>query len=111
MPTTEQQFCTADGTSTNADDPERMIWDGMCSFWTDDWSLVGVAGDGTPVCHNCSAPGHQTAAKNWDEGVAKFEAEGNEGYTDFVNSLKNVCNGRQGASELWAKWKAEREQE
>ena len=81
-----------DGFSTNETDPERMIWDGQCTFWTDDWSKVKKAD--IPCCTNCSAVGHMTTAKNWFEGVDEFVSEGNPDYRKFIDGLKNKCMGR-----------------
>lgn len=103
------------GRKVGPDDPARMIWYGLCTYWTDDWNHV--AGNGVPHCPHCGSPGFIATARDWLEGALKFEAEGREGqgepgpkpgYVEFLSSFREVCSGRRGPNtldsyELWVK--------
>lgn len=92
---TEQKFLNDKG-STTADDPSRMIWYGMCGYWTDNWDSIGKVGSGIPCCPECLCPGCQVESKEWDEGAAAFQAKGNPGYVAFLADQKEQCHDEDG---------------
>ncbi len=101
-----------DGSRTTGDDPLRTIWDGMCTYWTDDWSQVETARDGTPLCSDCGCPGYQVTMEEFERSTAAFEAEGNPGYVEFVLGFKGTCKGRDGElGKLWAERQAKVQQD
>lgn len=78
------------GDPVDADDPQRGIWYGVCSFWTDDWNQL--LADGVPRCPECGSPGFITSAERWLEEIARFSRTNAE-YEAFVRSLKGTCRG------------------
>lgn len=73
-------------------DGAAEVWYGLCTFWTATWDTLSRTPNGIPCCPHCGSPGFQTSLENWDP--ARFEAEGNEGYGAFLESLREVCHGR-----------------
>jgi hypothetical protein len=94
------------GQPTYPDDPNRLIWYGMCTYWTDDWDHVAGGSGVIPHCPSCGSPGFQTTAHDWWHGAVRFEAEGRKGfsegphpgYVEFLGSVREVCTGRDGKS-------------
>lgn len=80
-----------DGTPTDENDLDRGLWYGACTYWTDDWSKLGAIPPGIPCCPHCNAVGFQTTAGKWFAGVAKYQAEGNPGYVNFVKQSAEQC--------------------
>jgi len=93
---------------------EQEIWYGFCTYWTDDWEALahhtvpeGAAiSSGIPCCPECKSPGYQMTLKNWNDGIAKYEAEDNAGYGKFIEELKGKCHGKTTIAELWEQTKA-----
>ena len=78
-----------DGTNTTNDDPDRLLWYGLCTYWTDDWDKLKTT-SGIPCCPYCLGVGFQITAKNWDSGVDKFNKD-NPKYKEFIESVKEKC--------------------
>jgi hypothetical protein len=53
--------------------PSSMIWYGLCTYWTDDWSTLSRTGHGIPCCPFCGAVGFQASAADWWAGAGRFE--------------------------------------
>lgn len=77
----------------------KLIWYGLCTYWTDDWDALNL--EGIPSCPECGNPGFQMTRQEWNEGVAKYEADGNPGYTHFINNVKGNCMGKTTLLEAW----------
>lgn len=89
----EPEYHRDDGTQTTVDDPKRLLWhSATCTFWTDDWSLLALAGPGIPCCPDCESPGYQTTAEKWDEGVSAADKQ-RPGYMRLVHRWKGICRG------------------
>jgi Zn finger protein HypA/HybF involved in hydrogenase expression len=99
------KYSLENGEPTTADNPERMLWHGCCSFWTDDWSKVVTVGSGIPVCPTCKRPGFQIVARKWFEAAEKY-AKAHPGYLTFLGHLKDQCHGQKRLDELFAEWKS-----
>lgn len=95
---------TLNGDAVSADDPQRGVWYGMCTFWTDDWDKVADGRGGIPCCPVCGAPGMQATAKVWFSGAAKHQANGNPGYVNFVNQSKEQCKRPMKFMEWYRQW-------
>jgi hypothetical protein len=95
------------GDKVSDEDPQRGIWYGMCTYWTDDWDEVSDGIGGIPCCPVCGALGMQTTAADWFEGVAKFQAKGNPGYVNFVNQSKEQCKRPMKFMEWFKQWLTE----
>lgn len=93
------EYRTENGDATKAFDPDRLIWYGWCTYWTDDWEKIRNTKDvsGIPCCPVCGAYGFQSLASKWFEGAKRFEAEGNPRYVEFVHAFKEQCRGRKGS--------------
>lgn len=86
-------------------DPDRAVWYGMCSYWTDDWERLKSA-NGIPICPHCRSPGFLTDYRTWIEGAAAYaERPGNEDYQEFLLDLKHRCRGRVAITELYHLYK------
>lgn len=79
------------GDQTTADDPERGLWYGQCGYWTDNWSKLVLMGPGIPCCPGCGSPGFQITAREWFDGVKKYEDAGNAGYAVQVEAQRDTC--------------------
>ena len=77
----------------------KMIWYGLCTYWTDDWDTLNLKG--IPACPECENPGFQMTVQEWNEGIAKYEVPDNPGYAVFITELKEKCHGKTTLSELW----------
>lgn len=93
---------TLSGESCTADDPERGIWYGLCTYWTDDWNKVRSGG--VPQCPHCGSPGMQTTAKVWFAGAQRFQSEGNPGYMAFIAQSKEQCKRPMKFMEWFRQW-------
>ncbi len=89
---------------------EQELWYGFCTYWTDDWEALkhtpvpeGAAiSSGIPCCPECGSVGYQMTLQAWNEGIEKYEADGNPGYGDFINEMKGKCHGpKTTLAELW----------
>lgn len=77
-----------------------LIWYGLCSYWTDDWSKLSDTGEkqgvgkghGIPCCPICGAVGFEQSATDWWRQVDEYEADGHPGYRAQVMAQKEVCN-------------------
>jgi hypothetical protein len=82
--------------------PSSMVWYGLCTYWTDDWSTLGRTAHDIPCCPRCGAVGFQAPASEWWAGAARFEEEGNDGYQEWLAGYYQVCAGRGvTTAELW----------
>ena len=89
------QYQTERGERTVADDPNRLIWYGMCGMWTDNWHKVDCRG--VPHCGVCGAPGFQITADKWlGEDLEKYEKT-HPGYKDELMKKKEFCPKKQKA--------------
>lgn len=97
------------GKSTDRANPKRLLWYGMCGYWTDDWDKLKKNG-GIPCCPNCRSVGMQIEAGKWEEGAKKFEEEGHPLYTEFVAAEKELCHSPQRSNFLqrYETWMKER---
>ena len=94
---------------THASDPERLIFYGMCGYWTDEWDTLKTPG-GIPVCPECVSPGYQITADKWFSSATTFQDGGEEPdkephpkYVKFIELHKNRC--LQGAVlDKYRKW-------
>jgi hypothetical protein len=86
---------------------EQQIWYGLCTYWTDDWDALKPTPEnkGIPSCPECGSVGFQMTRQEWNEGVAKYEADGNPGYTHFINNVKGNCMGKTTLLEAWERQK------
>ncbi len=82
---------------------EQQIWYGLCTYWTDDWDALTPSPEnkGIPTCPECGSVGFQMTRQEWNEGVAKYEADDNPGYTQFINDVKGNCLGKTTLLEAW----------
>lgn len=91
------------GQPTTGDDETRGIWFGLCTYWTDDWNKVDTSCD-IPQCPKCGSPGFQGTAKEWFDGVKRFQAEGNPGYVAFVAQSMSQCIPRMKFIDWYRDW-------
>lgn len=109
MSDTNEPSCqTKQGFLTTADDPNRMLWYGMCSYWTDDWSKLSKTGPGIPVCPCCKTPGFIENAQEWLSAAMAYEMENSDakGYYQFILDNKETCIPEKKFSDLFDEWKA-----
>lgn len=78
------------GKATTADSPNRSVWYGICSYWTDDWTKLKVAMGHIPVCPECGNIGRHVPAKEFFEDIALTEKQF-PGFTEVYNKLKERC--------------------
>lgn len=90
------------GEPTTADDPDRGIWYGLCTYWTDDWAKV--ASGGIPCCPVCESPGFVIDAGEWFDDASQFEANGNPRYVEFVKQSKEQCRKPLRLLEWYRQW-------
>ena len=76
--------------STIQSDPSRLVWHGMCGFWTDDWSKIGTHSLQVPHCKICGAVGFQIKYETWDLQLKAY-AQNRPGYVEFMESIKEKC--------------------
>lgn len=101
-----------EGTKSN------MMWYGLCTYWTDDWSKLSSTGTsigrfsekpmpGIPCCPNCGAVGFQCFVDEWNKSVEEYDKK-EPGYAQFIADMKENCQGR-GITTLdaWAERKAQ----
>lgn len=89
------RFQNRAGEAVDEDDPEReLFYSACCTYWTDDWTKLGLHQGRIPYCPSCGSVGYQTNARAWFAGAAKHEADGNPGYRASLNRTKEVCHGR-----------------
>jgi hypothetical protein len=98
------RYQTNSGQVTTEDDPKRMVWYGLCGYWTDKWDLLKSSG-GIPVCPDCRAPGMLTFYQDWEKGAKKYE-EANPGYLAYLSSNKESCKKSVGG--FLKSWEAEK---
>jgi len=80
----------------------KLIWYGLCTYWTDDWDNLNLKeSQGIPSCPECENPGFQMTVQEWNEGIEKYEADGNPGYGECIAELKEKCHGKTTILELW----------
>jgi len=51
---------------------DGRVFYGLCTFWTDDWSVMGSS-SGIPVCPKCGSVGFETTLTKWMVGVRQHE--------------------------------------
>ena len=87
-------YRTNSGEPTVETNPDRLVWYGHCSFWTDDWSKLSSY-NGMPCCPSCLSVGFQTTYREWIEGAQYYQSQNNVGYVNFLLLIKERCHGRQ----------------
>ena len=101
----EKDIRKLNGEPTTHQDPERGLWYGArCTFWTDDWNRVTGVGPGIPCCPHCGSPGMQITAKDWFDGAARFQREGNTGYVIFLAQSRETCHRGKGFLAWYKEW-------
>jgi hypothetical protein len=99
------KYRTLHGTRVDADNPDRGIWySAGCTFWTDDWNQLDATPGGIPCCPYCRCVGMQTTAEAWFGGVARFQAEGNPGYVNFIAQSGQQCRRPMGFMAWYKEW-------
>lgn len=88
------KYVKENGRHTAHNDPQRLVWYGPCTYWTDDWTKLKSIGPGIPCCPHCKCPGFQTTYEHWEDGVKGFELNNHPRYEEFVNKTKETCFGR-----------------
>ena len=103
----QPSYQTLNGYETTAEDGQRGIWYGTCTYWTDDWNKLSKSLGTIPCCPACHAPGFQITAKEWFSGAARFEGAGNERYRIFLNQSKEQCKKPEKFLDWYKRWLAE----
>ena len=92
------RFVDLQRNAVECDDPERLLWYGLCGYWTDDWQKLSQTSGALkiPACPQCNRPGFQMRWCEWFEGVDKFQSVGgNEGYHKYLTEyLRERCLGK-----------------
>ena len=84
------------GVRTHALDSERLIWYGVCTYWTDNWDTVGkrlphlLGQPALPVCPHCGRPGFQITAGEWHDQIKAWDAT-HPGYAAMIEWGKEQC--------------------
>ena len=102
------RFQTVNGEATNSDDPNRLLFYGMCGYWTDDWSKLKTTG-GIPCCPVCGAVGFQATAEDWFDGAVGYEEDGHPRYVEWLKSVNGTCHHRKPFNKIFAEWLAAQE--
>ena len=90
---TYSKYQTEQGKPTTADDPQRLIWYGVCGMWTDNWHKV--VGTGVPHCSACGGPGFQITADKWlGNDLERYDKE-HPGYRQSLMDKKEFCTKKQ----------------
>lgn len=85
------------GLESAAYDPdESLLWYGMCTYFTEDWSTLSrtpsIEGrPGIPCCPRCGCVGFQAPASGYWAAVMKHD-ETHPGYLQIVRDNTEYCN-------------------
>ena len=60
---------------------DGRVFYGLCTFWTDDWGVMGSS-SGIPVCPKCGSVGFETTLTKWMAGARRHEEGVIEGSAD-----------------------------
>ncbi len=83
------RYLREDGTKTNKDDPNRLVWFAVgCTFWTDDWNTLNTRR--IPCCPFCSSVGMQMEAGKWFQSIREYD-ESHPGYFALFAAVKQMC--------------------
>lgn len=89
------RFQNRSGEAVDSQDPAReLFYSAGCTYWTDDWTKLGLVMGRIPCCPSCGSVGYQTNARDWFSGATKHEAAGHPRYRIVLNRTKEVCHGR-----------------
>lgn len=97
------KYLKQNGHHTSHADPQRLVWHGPCTYWTDDWTKLKSIGSGIPCCPHCKCPGYQTTYQNWIDSVKNFELE-HPRYSEYIELTKETCFGRGGGINFLSKY-------
>ena len=98
------KFIAHTGNPVPAESPDRLMWYGLCNYWTDDWDKVKRFGPGIPCCPICGAPGFQNVMANWDASAQEFQDNGHPDYVKFLNEVKESCLRGKRMSSVYRMW-------
>ena len=84
-------FLDKNGKKVSRYDSSKLIWYGLCGFWTDDWDSLKSTEHKIPCCPKCGTVGMQTEAKPWFQGAQKYDKEGHPNYHKFLLDNREIC--------------------
>ncbi len=102
MPT----YIRTSGVATVQDDVERLVWySARCTYWTDDWMLLGRSGKSQiPCCPRCGSVGLQVVYRLFDTNAKRYSEESSPGYYGFIQKYKEKCYPN--AKEAWKEYQS-----
>lgn len=71
---------------------DGRVFYGLCTFWTDDWSVISSS-SGIPACPKCGGVGFETTLTKWMAGARRHEEDSppHPGYVQMIVWAKGRC--------------------